>query len=135
MLDALSLSVPLAAVETSEQRRARRRIRKRDMRELARRIFKLCDNGATAEEIGATVGYSPHGVRTLAAKHGVLVSRSCMTVRYAVTVTIDRREALRRLAVDYKASPAEALEDLLTFALDEDAAIARRTLRVTKQAH
>jgi hypothetical protein len=54
--------------------------------------------------------------------------------RYAITGTIDRREALRRLAADYKASPSETLEDLLTFALDEDAAIARRTLRVVRRS-
>jgi hypothetical protein len=124
-----------AAKAASEERRARSSARKRVMRDLARRIFTMADDGATAEEIGAAVDRSPRAVRALAAQRGVLVSRSCMTVRYAITVTIDRCEALRRLATDYKASPSETLEDLLTFALDEDAAIARRTLRVVRPAH
>lgn len=56
-------------------------------------------------------------------------------MRYAVTVTVARREVLKRLAADYGASPAETLEDLLTFALSDHAAIARRTLRLNRAAH
>jgi hypothetical protein len=38
------------------------------------------------------------------------------------------------MAADYGgATPAQALEDLLTFALDEDAAVARRILHVKRQ--
>ena len=43
-------------------------------------------------------------------------------------VTIDARDALRRMAEDYGTTPAQTLEDLLTFCLEDDAAIARRTL-------
>ena len=56
------------------------------------------------------------------------ICRSETAARFAVDVTIDRRDALRRMAEDYGATPRQALDDLLTFTLDDDAAIARRTL-------
>ena len=122
------------ALAEQDERGGRSRARRRLMLGLARQIFTLHDNGATSEEIGRAVDRPARTVRAFAASRGVLVSRSATTVRYAVTVTVAHREALRRLAVDYGASPAEALEDLLTFALSDHAAIARRTLRVTQPA-
>jgi hypothetical protein len=44
-----------------------------------------------------------------------------------------REGALRRMAADSGKTPAEALEDLIAFALDDDAAIARRTLRIVRK--
>jgi hypothetical protein len=45
-----------------------------------------------------------------------------------------RREALERVAADYRTAPLQALEDLLTFCLEDDAAIARQTPHVTRRA-
>jgi hypothetical protein len=47
-----------------------------------------------------------------------------------LTLTIKREEALRAMAVDYGKSSADTFADLVAFALDEDASIARRVLRV-----
>ena len=57
-----------------------------------------------------------------------------MTALIAAAVTIDCRDALRRPAADYGATPRQALEDLMIFMLEDDGAIARRTLRVTRRA-
>ena len=119
-----------AAKAASEAHRTRSRARKRGMRGLARQVFKIHDQGLTADEIGKAVDRSPRAICALAATRGVLVSRSCMTVRFAITVTVARREALRQLAADYGASPSETLEDLVMFALSDHAFIARRTLGV-----
>jgi hypothetical protein len=117
---------------TSKERRDRRRARRRVMLDLSRQVFDLHDRGATCDEIAKAVDRTPRAVRALAASRGVLISRACTTARYVITITITiaRRETLRRLALDYKASPGETLEDLVTFALSDHALIARRTLRV-----
>lgn len=121
-----------APIDERHARRDRKRARRRVVRDLARQIFALHDNGATSEEIARAVDRPARAVRSLAASRGVPVSRSCTTVRYAVTVTVARREVLKRLAADYGASPAETL---LTFALSDHAAIGRRTLRLNRAAH
>jgi hypothetical protein len=119
-----------AAQPTGKERRDRRRVRRRAMLDLSRQIFDLHDRGATNDEIAKVVDRSPRAVRALAASRGVLISRTCTIARYAITVTLPRRETLRKLAFEYGASPAETLEDLVTFALSDHALIARRTLRV-----
>jgi hypothetical protein len=100
------------------------------MLDLSRQVFDLHDRGATNDEIAKAVDRTPRAVRALAASRGVLISRSCTTARFAITVTLPRRETLRKLAFEYGASPAETLEDLVMFALSDHALIARRTLRV-----
>jgi hypothetical protein len=108
-----------AAEPTRKERRDRSRARRRAMLDLSRQIFDLHDRGATNDGIAKAVDRTPRAVRAHAASRGVLV-----------TITLARRETLKRLALEYKASPAETLEDLVTFALSDHALIARRTLRV-----
>ena len=55
-------------------------------------------------------------------------------MRRAVLLSREREDALRRLADDYGTQAMEALGDLLTFSLDEDAAVARRILHVKRRA-
>jgi hypothetical protein len=51
-----------------------------------------------------------------------------------VALTAKAEAALRRMAADYDGvSAAEALEDLINFALADDAVVARRTLRVVRK--
>jgi hypothetical protein len=119
-----------AAEPTRKERRDRSRARRRAMLDLSCQIFDLHDRGATNDEIAKVVDRTPRAVRALAASRGVLISRACTTARYVVTITVARRETLKRLASDYGGSPAETLEDLVTFALSDHALIARRTLRV-----
>ena len=119
-----------AAQPTSKERRERSRARRRAMLDLSRQIFDLHDKGATCDEIAKVVERNPRTVRAHAAMRGILISRACSTARYAITITIARRETLKKLAFEYGASPAETLEDLVTFARSDHALIARRTLRV-----
>jgi hypothetical protein len=49
-------------------------------------------------------------------------------------VTIDCRGALLCMAADNGTTRTQTIEDFLTFGLADDAAIARRTLRVTRKA-
>ncbi|MGA8445328.1 MAG: hypothetical protein WB766_09070 [Roseiarcus sp.] len=53
--------------------------------------------------------------------------------RHAIAFGETPPQALRAMAVEYGKSPAETLADLV-FALDEDASIARRFLRVQRMA-
>ena len=57
-----------------------------------------------------------------------------LTVQRAVKLTMAREQALRKMAAEYGKTPAETLSDLLKFALDDDAAIARRVLHVKRRA-
>jgi hypothetical protein len=50
-----------------------------------------------------------------------------------VVLPRSREDALRRMADDYGTKPEKAL-DLLTFALEDDAAVGRRILRVRRRA-
>ena len=50
-----------------------------------------------------------------------------------MSVGVDQKDALARMAADYGTTPAEALGDLVAFALNDDAAIARRILHVRKK--
>lgn len=59
------------------------------------------------------------------------ISRS-ETARYSIPVTLDCRAALQRLAVDHGASASETLADLVLFALDRNARLARQTLRIER---
>jgi hypothetical protein len=123
-----------AAIRAARDARKRRKAEKREADvDKARLIFKLSGDGRTAAEIAACLGCSVSAVRAFAAKHGMLVSRSAASVRRAVTVSADREEALRRLAADGRMPPAEAIEALIRFALDEDGAIARRVLHVARK--
>lgn len=65
---------------------------------------------------------------------GVKIAQSDISVRRALTLTIKREEALRAMAADYGELPADTMADLVAFALDEDASIARRVLRVQRVA-
>jgi hypothetical protein len=67
-------------------------------------------------------------------KRGIFISRSDLVVRRAVLLSREREDALRRLSDDYGTQAMEALGDLLTFSLDEDAAVARRILHVKRRA-
>ena len=49
-------------------------------------------------------------------------------------LTIAREQGLRKMAAEYGKTPAETLGELLKFALDDDAAIARRVLHVKRRA-
>jgi hypothetical protein len=88
----------------------------------------------------ANVTWSPtnpdslHLRRSDGTKRGVFISRSTLAVRRAVLLSREREDALRRLADDYGTQAMEALGDLLTFSLDEDAAVARRILHVKRRA-
>ena len=133
-LEALAPEHREAAAAAQKQARERRSARKAEMLERARRIFALHDEGHTAIEIARAVGRA-HGnsVRQFAAKCGILISRSELIARLAGNVTIEYRDALRRMADDYGETPGRTFEDLLTFMLADDATIARRTLRVSER--
>ena len=127
--DALSDEEKAAALDTQKERRQRARARRAQSLSLATQIFKLHDAGYTASEIADRVGRRPWAIIHFAASRGVFISRR------AVTVSRDREDALRRMAADYGKTAAEALDDLLTFSLDDDAAVARRVLRVKRTSN
>jgi hypothetical protein len=116
-----------AARERSEQR-------KTATRALAKQIFAMHDDGRTVHEIAAAVERSADAVIKFARARGIAIPHSEKVVRRTARLTIEREEALRRMAADCGKSPAQALEDLIAFTLDTDAAIARRTLHVRRQA-
>jgi hypothetical protein len=116
----------LAARERAEQR-------KKNTLAFAKQIFAMHDDGRTVHEIAAAVERSADAVIKFARARGVAISSSAAVVRRAARLTIERENALRRMAADCGKTPREALEDLIAFALDDDAAIARRTLRVVRK--
>jgi hypothetical protein len=122
-----------AALDVQKERRQRVRAKRAASLSLATQIFKLYDAGHTVDEIAAIVSRRPISIIHFAAKRGVFVSRSALTVRRAILLSREREDALRRLADDYGTQATE-LGDLLNFALDEDAALARRVLHVKRRA-
>ena len=133
--DALSDEEKAAALDMQKERRQRARTRRAQSLSLASQIFKLHDAGYTASEIADWVGRRPWTIIHFAASRGVFISSSALIARRAVTVSRDREDALRRMAADYGKTAAEALDDLLTFSLDDDAAVARRVLRVKRTSN
>lgn len=131
--DALSDAEKAEALDVQKERRQRVRAKRAASLSLATQIFKLHDAGHTADEIAAIIGRRPISVVQFAASRGVFVSRSTLVARRAVLLTKEREAALRRLAADYGKGAHEALDDLLTFWLDDDAAVARRVLRVSRR--
>jgi hypothetical protein len=92
------------------------------------------DEGRTVHEIAAAVDRSTDAVIKFARARGIAIAYSEKFVRRAARLTIERENALRRMAADCGKSPAQALEDLIAFTLEDDAAIARRTLHVKRRA-
>ena len=132
-LEALSAEERTEAAEDLKGRRERIKARRAASLALAQQIFALNDAGHTVFEIAAAVDRRPKTIIVLAAKRGVSISRSTEKVRRAVVLPRAREDALRRMADDYGTVPEKALDDLLTFALDDDAAVARRVLRVRRK--
>ena len=131
--EALSPADREAAAAAQKQARENAKARKAERLEYARRLFALHDAGNSATEIARLLGRHVSSIRQFAAARGVFISRSESIARLAGDVTIDARDALRRMAADYGATPAQTFEDLLAFCLSDDATIARRTLRVTRK--
>ena len=132
--DALSDEEKAAALDVQKERRQRVRAKRAASLSLATQIFKLHDAGHTVDEIATIVSRRPISIIHFAAKRGVFISRSTLVVRRAVLLSREREDALRRLAEDYGTQATEALADLLTFSLDEDATLARRVLHVKRRA-
>jgi hypothetical protein len=122
VFDALSLEERAEAKAAQMAARERREQRKKTTMARAKLIFAMHDDGRTAYEIAA------------ASARGVTIAYSASFVRRTARPTIEREGALRRLAADCGKTPAQALEDLIAFALDDDTAIGRRTLHVRRQA-
>jgi hypothetical protein len=131
--DALSDAEKAEAVEDQRLCRERVRMRRAVSLALAKRIFGLHDAGHNAGEIAAIVGRRPISIVQFAAARGVSISRSTLVIHRAVQITKQREDALRRMANDYGTATNKALDDLLTFLLDDDAAVARRVLRVGRR--
>jgi hypothetical protein len=131
--EALSDEEKAEAAEAQRLLRERARARRAASLALAQRIFSLHDTGHTAGEIAALVGRRSISIVQFAASRGVYISRSTLLTHRAVQLTKPREDALRRMAVDYGKAAHEALDDLLTFLLDDDAAVARRVLRVGRK--
>jgi len=131
--EALSADEKAEAAEELRSRRERAKARRAVAQARARRIFALYDAGHTVVEIAAAVDRRPFTIIKIAAKRGVSISRSTKKVRRAVVLPRSREDALRRMADDYRTTPEKALDDLLTFALDDDAAVGRRVLRVRRK--
>ena len=123
-----------AALDVQKERRQRVRAKRAASLSLATQIFKLYDAGHTVDEIATIVSRRPISIIHFAAKRGVFLSRSTLAVRRAVLLSREREDALRRLAEDYGTQATEALADLLTFSLDEEATLARRVLHVKRRA-
>jgi hypothetical protein len=68
------------------------------------RIVTLYDGGLTLREIAKEVGRSPPTLLKFAAKRGVAISRSESTFHWAVLISREKEDALRRLAADYGAN-------------------------------
>jgi hypothetical protein len=133
VFDALSLEERAEAKAAYLAAHERAVLRKKNTLALAKQIFALHDDGRTVHEIAAAVERSVDAVIKFARARGVAISSSAAGIRRAVRLTIERENALRRMAIDCGKTPAEALEEFIAFALAEDAAVARRTLRVVRK--
>jgi hypothetical protein len=129
---ALSPEERAEAKAASLEWQERAKQRKKNTLALARQIFAMRDEGLTVHEIAAAVDRSADAVVKFGRARGIAIPYSEKFVRRAARLTIERENALRRMAADSGKSSAQALEDLIAFALDEDAAIARRTLRIVR---
>jgi hypothetical protein len=118
------------------QRAARERAfeKRAASKKTAQTIYSMLFDGARVDEIAKAVGRSIHAVRQTCARWGFPISRSLAVVTLGVTVCDRAADALDRAAADYGATRVQMVEDLLAFALADDAFILRRTLRVTRKA-
>ena len=100
---------------------------------MAERLFTMHDDGTTLTDLAAAFNRSGGRIRAFAAARGVLISRSLKYVQRALLLPLEREMALRRLALDYGATPRETLVHLAVSLLAEDAAIARQVLHVRRK--
>ena len=89
--------------------------------------------GASAEAIGDEIGLSAEGVRKFAAKHGFVITAGPHVFRSFSFCALQER-ALQRLAADYGSTTNRVIEDLLKLAFEADGCVARRLLRVQREA-
>jgi hypothetical protein len=129
--DALSDEEKAAALDTQKERRQRACTMRAQSLSLASQIFKLHDAGYTVSEIADRVGRRPWTIIHFAASRGVFWLRAPLIARAPSPCPATGKTRQRR-AADYGKTAAEALDDLLTFSLDDDAAVARRVLRVKR---
>jgi RNA polymerase sigma factor (sigma-70 family) len=121
------------AEEAVRQYRTIRRGKARERVERMRRILAAYNSGATADEIGETLGMGGRAVREFAARRGVTITRSTGR-RFRLLVFDPGEEAvLRSFAADFGATPTEAAQAILEAALESDAHPARRMLCVKRR--
>ena len=113
---------------TRAERVARRRARKLAEAKTTRLIVSMAYSGATLDEIAYAIGKSGSMARRQAAQHGVFVSRSTDTVRFAIPMTVVARASLRQLAADVGVTDLEALAGLVAHFLDRHGLAARKAL-------
>jgi hypothetical protein len=126
--------------------RVRRNRDKRDREQRRRgrfkRLLELYFDARTVDEIALEIGLTAPYVRQLATMLGVPLTRgpserrdpASQALMRAVAINRLQEKALRRLASDAKQEPAAALADLVSMALESDAQVARRLLRVARRA-
>lgn len=117
-----------------KSRRAERKIQKAKSRETTRSLSRLIYEGATLEDIAAGDGRTVNAVRCSLRSRGIYSEQRASARRVGAWVDLNRADALDRLAADRGTSREQTIEDLLTFALDDDANIARRILRAPRRA-
>jgi len=124
-----------AEVRAAQQAARARALEKRAAsKKTAQTIYSMIFDGARIDEVAKAVGRSVNSVRQACARWGFPISRSAAVVTLAVTVVDRAADALDRAAADYGATRGQMVEDLLAFALADDAFILRRTLKISRKS-
>ena len=113
--------------------RAASKARRKERHARRRAIVSLWFDGASIDDISGAVNVSAPQIVRIGESIGIAISRSPVNRCIAAPVLDARIEALHRAAIDYGASARQTVQDLLDFALDDDAAILRRVLRIARK--
>jgi len=120
----------------NEDRRARRRNWQRNKNERTarqRRLIELILNGYTRVEVAEILGISKQWATTLAAELISLPHQGSNKRYIAVPISVENLAALDRLC-GHILGRQRALELIVAANMEDDGAVARRTLRVSRSA-
>jgi hypothetical protein len=117
-----------------ERKRASLKERARAKRARVRRIVDLAMNGRSGAEVASAIGISVSRLKKIASDHAVPISwRPTAFRRRAVVIDRSQEGVLRRLGEDAGVEPADVLAEVVALALEQDACLARRLLRIERK--
>ena len=130
--DGFAALTPAERAEAEADREARRlRVDSRRLAKMerAKTIFAMFFDGRSDVDIGKAVNLKSRGVRRFAQLRGFTISRSKLSVRRLVAISIEHEAHLRALAERNAMTATEALDFIISVALRDDGMLGRCILR------